>query len=100
MMELTRKGEYAIRGMVYLARQKSGETAQVSEVARAVEVPPAFLAKIFQDFARIGLIRSYRGSGGGVGLGRPAGQITLREGGGAGEGPIIPNPRPMWCCWM
>ena len=93
MMGLTRKGEYAIRGMVYLARKPIGETTQVSEIARAVNVPPAFLAKIFQDFSRLGLIRSYRGSGGGVILGRAAEQITLREVVEAIEGPILPN-----CC--
>ena len=90
MMGLTRKGEYAIRGMVYLAGKPNGETTQVSEIARAVDVPPPFLAKIFQDFSRLGLIRSYRGSGGGVILGRAVEQISLREVVEAIEGPILP----------
>jgi len=93
MMGLTRKGEYAIRGMIYLARKASGETTQVSEIARAVDVPAAFLSKIFQDFGHLGLIRSYRGSGGGVVLSRAPEDITLREVVEAIEGPIMPN-----CC--
>ena len=91
MMELTRKGEYAIRGIIYLAQQPPGAISLVSEIAEAVDVPQTFLAKIFQNFAKIGLINSFRGTGGGFTLGRPAEQITLREIVEAVEGPILPN---------
>ena len=90
-MELTRKGEYAIRGIVYLAGKPYGEIALVTEIAEKTDVSPAFLAKIFQSFAKVGLVRSYRGTGGGFVLGRPAAQITLREVVEAVEGPILPN---------
>ena len=32
-----------------------------SEIARAMDVPPMFLAKIFQQFSKLGLVRSFRG---------------------------------------
>ncbi len=91
MMELTRKGEYAIRGIIYLAQQPSGTISLVSEIAEAVQVPQTFLAKIFQSFAKLGLINSYRGTGGGFTLGRSADKITLLEIVEAVEGPIAPN---------
>lgn len=91
MMELTRKGEYAIRGIIYLAKQPKGTISLVSEIAEAVQVPQTFLAKIFQSFAKQGLIHSYRGTGGGFTLGRAPEAITLREIVEAVEGPIIPN---------
>lgn len=91
MMELTRKGEYAIRGIIYLARQPQGRVALISEIAEATSVPQTFLAKIFQSFAKLGLVNSFRGTGGGFMLGRPARQITLREVVEAVEGPIVPN---------
>lgn len=91
MLELTRKGDYAIRGIIYLARKPAGEMALISEIAEATSVPQTFLAKIFQNFARQGLVNSYRGTGGGFTLGRPASQITLREVVEAVEGPIVPN---------
>lgn len=91
MMELTRKGEYAIRGVVYLAQLPLGKVALISEIAEAVDVPQMFLAKILQSFAKIGLVNSFRGAGGGFMLGRPASQITLREVVEAVEGPIMPN---------
>ena len=91
MMELTRKGEYAIRGIVYLASRPGDKVCLLSEIAVAVDVPQTFLAKIFQQFSKIGLVRSYRGTGGGFVLGRTPDKITLLEVVEAVEGPIMPN---------
>jgi len=91
MMELTRKGEYAIRGIIYLAQQPPGKMSLISEIAEAVDAPQTFLAKIFQNFAKQGIVNSYRGTGGGFTLGRLSSEITLREVVEAVEGPIIPN---------
>jgi len=91
MMELTRKGEYAIRGIIYLAQQPPGKMSLISEIAEAVDAPQTFLAKIFQNFAKQGIVNSYRGTGGGFTLGRLPSDITLREVVEAVEGPIIPN---------
>jgi Rrf2 family transcriptional regulator, iron-sulfur cluster assembly transcription factor len=91
MIELSRKGDYAIRGMLYLARQKEGTVSLVRDIATAVKVPQSFLAKIFQSFNKIGLVRSARGIGGGFSLGRPADQISLFDIVTAIEGPIKPN---------
>jgi Rrf2 family transcriptional regulator, iron-sulfur cluster assembly transcription factor len=91
MLELTRKGDYAIRGMLYLARQPQNKVSLISEIAAAARVPQSFLSKIFQNFNKIGLVRSTRGVGGGFTLGRPAARITLFEIVEAVEGPIRPN---------
>ena len=91
MMELTRKGEYAIRGIVYLAGKPADKVCLLSDIAAAVDVPPTFLAKIFQQFSKIGLVKSFRGTGGGFLLGRAPENITLLEVVEAVEGPIIPN---------
>jgi Rrf2 family transcriptional regulator, iron-sulfur cluster assembly transcription factor len=91
MMELTRKGEYAVRGIIYLARLPYGNVALLSDIAEAAHIPQTFLAKIFQNFAKLGFVNSYRGTGGGFSLARPASAITLREVVEAVEGPIAPN---------
>ena len=91
MMELTRKGEYAIRGILYLARQPKGKVTLVGEIAAACDVPKSFLAKILQDFVKMGLVTSSRGTGGGFMLAKPADRITLRAVVEAVEGPIMPN---------
>ena len=91
MMELTRKGEYAIRGIVYLAGRPIDKVCLLSDIAAAVDVPPTFLAKIFQQFSKTGLVKSFRGTGGGFVLGRDPENNTLLEVVEAVEGPIIPN---------
>jgi Rrf2 family transcriptional regulator, iron-sulfur cluster assembly transcription factor len=91
MMGLTRKGEYAIRGIIYLAQQAPEQTVLMDDIARETQAPATFLAKIFQSFARAGIVRSSRGTGGGFALVRPAAQISLRQVVEAVEGPILPN---------
>jgi len=90
-MRLTKAGDYAMRGLIYLARQPQGEVALVGEIAAAMEVPDSFLAKIFQSLARAGLVRSTRGHGGGYSLARPPASITLLEVIECVEGPIVFN---------
>lgn len=91
MMELTRKGDYAIRGIVYLAAQPPEKISLLSDIAAAVDVPQTFLAKIFQQFSKSGIVRSYRGTGGGFVLAMAPEKISLLEVVEAVEGPITPN---------
>jgi len=90
-MELTRKGEYAVRGIIYLAKQEPGKMVLISEIAEATNAPQMFLAKIFQGFAKMGLVNSFRGTGGGFMLGRHPSKITLKQVVEAVDGPITPN---------
>ena len=90
-MKLTRGGEYGIRGVLYLAQQDNGKVNMLSAIAKAQDVPPRFLAKIFQALAKAGIVRSYRGAKGGFSLGRAAGEITIKDVIEAIEGPIYLN---------
>ena len=78
-MQITRAGEYAIIGLLYLARQPVGRTVMVDEISDAEKVPSSFLAKIFQSLAKAGLIQSQRGAGGGFTLVRPPDDINLLD---------------------
>lgn len=78
-MELTRAGDYGIFGVIYLAKQPKGRIVSLAEVAQAENLPEKFLAKIFQNLTRSGLIISHRGARGGFSLARPADQITVKE---------------------
>jgi Rrf2 family transcriptional regulator, iron-sulfur cluster assembly transcription factor len=91
MLHVTRKGDYAIRGMVYLAGRPEGEFSLLGDIAAGVDVPKALLAKIFQQFNKVGLVSSVRGAGGGFTLRRPAEQISLLEIIEDVEGPILLN---------
>jgi Rrf2 family protein len=90
-MKLTRGGEYGIRGVLYLAQQNDGKVSMLSAIAKAQDVPPRFLAKIFQALAKAGIVKSHRGAKGGFSLARSAGEITIKDVIEAIEGPIYLN---------
>lgn len=90
-MKLTRGGEYGIRGVLYLAQQDNGKVSMLSAIAKEQDVPPRFLAKIFQALAKAGVVKSHRGAKGGFSLARPATEITIKDVIEAVEGPIHLN---------
>lgn len=89
-MHITRKGDYAIRVVVDLARAVGG-TARTEDVARRTDVPRAYLSKIVQALAHAGLVRTQRGTRGGITLAEAPQAITLRQVIEAVEGPISVN---------
>jgi Rrf2 family protein len=90
-MQITRSGEYGLRGLLFLAQHPSEKMVLVSEISKNQNIPETFLAKIFQRLSKAGLLRSSRGLRGGFSLGKPAGRITMREVIEAIEGPIALN---------
>lgn len=58
--------EYGIRATLYIAQQsRNGTRANLREIARAVDSPEAFTAKIMQKLARHGVVESRKGPAGG-----------------------------------
>ena len=58
--------EYALRGLVYIKLQNlKNRRPGTSEVAKEIEAPPFFTAKILQRLVRSGFINSIKGKGGG-----------------------------------
>jgi Rrf2 family protein len=90
-MQLTLKGDYAVRVVVDLAAQPGDATVKIRDLWRRTGVPPAFLGKIVQELARAGLVRTRRGALGGVALSRAPRTISLRDVIEAVEGPIYLN---------
>ncbi len=90
-MKLTRGGEYGIRGVLYLAHQDNGKVSMLSAIAKAQDVPPRFLAKIFQALAKAGIVKSHRGAKGGFSLARMPADVTMKDVIEAIEGPIFLN---------
>lgn len=90
-MQLTRAGEYAVKSLVYLAMQSPDTRVMASEVAVAEDIPINFVRKILESLAKTGLVKSFRGAGGGFTLGRNPEDITLRHVVEAIEGPLALN---------
>ena len=90
-MKLTRGGEYGILGVLYLAQQDDGKISGLSTIAKAQDVPPLFLAKVFQVLTKAGVVKSHRGVKGGFSLRKAASEITIKDVIEAIEGPIELN---------
>ncbi len=89
-MEITRETDYAIRCVLYLCGKKE-EITMIDEIAREMEVPRSFLAKILQKLARASLVKSFRGVKGGFQLARPPAGISLLDVVEAIEGEVTMN---------
>lgn len=76
-MIYSRSAEYGIRALVHMAAIPPDEFAMARTIAADEEIPPQFLAKILQDLARVGLLKSTKGPGGGFRLARPATEVSL-----------------------
>lgn len=78
-MKLTRRGECALLGLIYLVKKGKDSMSHVGEVAEAFNLPQKLLAQVFYSMARSSLLKSYRGRGGGFTLALPAEEITVRD---------------------
>ncbi len=79
-MIYTDSGKYAIRAITYLAACPE-ELLPVSaaDVAESESIPPYYLAKVLQDLARVGILESVRGRGGGFLLKNPPDEIRVMD---------------------
>lgn len=58
--------EYAIKATIYIAQQSHQDRrANVKEVAKSVNAPEAFTAKILQQLCKVNILESVRGKQGG-----------------------------------
>jgi Rrf2 family nitric oxide-sensitive transcriptional repressor len=85
-MKLTRTSDAAFRILVLMAREKDRQSAQI--ISKALSIPYSQTAKILQNLARAGFVRTAKGKGGGVELLISADTITLADVIVAIEGPI------------
>lgn len=98
-MLLSQTCKYAIRAVMHLAERDSEDPELCKDIARELDVPASFLAKILQDLVRHRLLVSFKGRGGGFSLARSARQIRLldvveaAEGSPMGEVCVLGLPR-------
>jgi Rrf2 family protein len=91
MLELSRKSDYALRAVIYLARISPERYGRVSEIAKAKDIPQAFLAQILPLLANRGVVKSQQGAHGGYALARAPEEITFLEVIESVEGPLKLN---------
>ena len=76
MKLITRDTDYAVRAVCYIAKQK-GQMVSASQLVERIKVPHSFLRKQLQLLNKKGILKSYRGKGGGFQLGVAADKIYL-----------------------
>ena len=77
-MKLTRYTDYALRIMTHLAMVPDGLVA-IHTLAAACDAPETHVMKVTPTLVRGGFVKSTRGRGGGLRLGRPAEEIRLGD---------------------
>ncbi len=78
-MQITKAEAYGIFGVIHLAEQDKGRVIPLSEIAQAQDVPEKFLAKIFQNLTKTGIVRSHRGVKGGFTLDKAPQDLNIRQ---------------------
>ncbi|GAC1432654.1 MAG: Rrf2 family transcriptional regulator [Acidobacteriaceae bacterium] len=89
MLRLTKKADYGLMALKYLAEQPEGVAQSAKEIAEAYHIPPPLLAKILQTLAKAGLLVSHAGMNGGYALSRPPAEISAFEVIRAIDGPLF-----------
>ncbi len=78
-LELTRRGDYAVRAMLALAGETTDEWLSVPRMSASMAIPERFLPTVMHDLVRAGLVEGRTGRTGGYRLRRPAGTISLLD---------------------
>jgi Rrf2 family iron-sulfur cluster assembly transcriptional regulator len=78
-LKLTSRGRHTVMAMVELAKHGQDNPIPLSEIANAAVISISYLEQLFAGLRRNGLVRSYRGPGGGYILARPMNEIKISE---------------------
>jgi Rrf2 family protein len=91
MLVVTRQADYALRASVEVAQITYGERISTATIGEHANIPLPFLAKIVSQLVTKGILKTFRGLGGGVSLQRRAKDITMLEIIEAIDGPVALN---------
>ena len=89
-MNISTKGRYAVRALLDLALQPTGEPTLIKDISKRQGISDLYLEQLFNRLKTAGLLRSIRGPKGGFMLNKPAVEIKLIDILEAMEGPIAP----------
>ena len=87
-LSLGRRGDYAVRATLALAREPRGTRLKAREIAHEMDIPEKYLPQVLATLVRAGLVGSVAGPDGGYFLLRVPAEVTLREVIEAADGPI------------
>jgi Rrf2 family protein len=89
MLRLTRKADYGLLAVKYLAENRGSVSSSAKDISEAYHIPLQLLAKILQRLTKVGLLRSHAGMNGGYELSKDPKEITAFEVIHAIDGPLF-----------
>jgi Rrf2 family nitric oxide-sensitive transcriptional repressor len=78
-MRLALQTDFALRTLMFLASRKARARATIADVAGFFRISVPHVAKVVNQLARLGYVRSVRGAGGGIELGKAAADIRIGD---------------------
>jgi len=78
-VKLTARGRHAVMAMVELSIQGKNTPVPLSRISASGNISLSYLEQLFAALRRHGLVKSYRGPGGGYVLARPAVEIMVSD---------------------
>lgn len=88
MLRFSKKADYALLALQYLAMEAPSGIASARAIAERYDIPVDLLAKVLQHLARLGFVAAHKGSHGGYHLARPTTAISVAEVVQAIDGPL------------
>jgi Rrf2 family protein len=79
MLKLSKKSEYALMAVRYLAINTNGKYSTARDISQHYSIPYELVAKVLQQLVKKNLISSYQGVRGGYSLARIPERISLME---------------------
>jgi Rrf2 family transcriptional regulator, nitric oxide-sensitive transcriptional repressor len=76
-MHLSLQTDYALRTLLFLGGRT--ERSQIHQIADFYRISKDHVAKVVQHLAKLGLVRTIRGIGGGLEMGKPPETISVGE---------------------
>ena len=90
-MDVSVKGEYALRAVFDLAGRSGSDPVKIAEIAARQRIPQKFLELILSQLKQGGFLGSRRGADGGYFLARPPRNVTVGDILRHIDGPISPG---------
>jgi Rrf2 family cysteine metabolism transcriptional repressor len=77
MLKLSKKTDYALMAVQYMASKTTVRAVNTKEIAEAYRIPLELLAKVLQKLGKKGVVISHNGPKGGYVLAKPPSEISI-----------------------
>lgn len=90
-MRITQEVDYALRVVIYMCKLGFDQKIEAKAISKLENIPLRFLLKLLRKLTIAGIMKSYRGIGGGYSIKKLPEHISIKEVIEAIEGPIYVN---------